>query len=85
MSPSSSSQILTEDYSKAAFLCADRTVTLHARFGQYYKTRVPKYGRDLAYGAWMPRQGGKDGRKGGGGISRVVGGSTGGKGGPIPP
>ena len=43
-------QILTEDYSKAAFLCSDRTVVLHARFGSYYKTRVPKYGRDLSFG-----------------------------------
>lgn len=42
-------QILTEDYSKAAFLCADRTLSLHARFGSYYTTRVPRYGRDLAY------------------------------------
>jgi ribosome biogenesis protein ENP2 len=42
-------QILTEDYSKSAFLCTDRTVSFHARFGTYYKMRVPKFGRDLAY------------------------------------
>ncbi|KAI7845268.1 hypothetical protein COHA_001310 [Chlorella ohadii] len=42
-------QILSEDYSKAVFLCADRSVCFHARFGAYYKTRVPKFGRDLAY------------------------------------
>lgn len=42
-------QILTEDYSKAAFLCADRSVCLHARFGSYYKLRVPRFGRDIAY------------------------------------
>ncbi|KAK9809324.1 hypothetical protein WJX73_004781 [Symbiochloris irregularis] len=42
-------QILTDDYSKAAFLCADRTLCFHARFGAYHKTRVPAYGRDLAY------------------------------------
>ncbi|KAL6760351.1 WD40-repeat-containing domain protein [Haematococcus lacustris] len=42
-------QILSEDYSKAAFLCADRTVCFHARFGSYHKTRVPRAGRDLAY------------------------------------
>ncbi|PSC72487.1 Nucleolar 10 [Micractinium conductrix] len=42
-------QILSEDYSKAVFLCADRSLSFHARFGAYYKTRVPKFGRDLAY------------------------------------
>jgi len=42
-------QILTEDYSKAAFLCSDRSVCLHARFGSYYKLRVPRFGRDIAY------------------------------------
>lgn len=42
-------QILTEDYSKAAFLCTDRSVCLHARFGSYYKLRVPRFGRDIAY------------------------------------
>ena len=42
-------QILSEDYSKAVFLCADRTLNFHARFGGYYKLRVPKHGRDLAF------------------------------------
>lgn len=37
-------QILSEDYSKAVFLCADRTVNFHAKFGGYYRTRVPKVG-----------------------------------------
>lgn len=35
-------QILSEDYSKAVFLCADRTLCFHARFGSYHKTRVPR-------------------------------------------
>jgi ribosome biogenesis protein ENP2 len=26
-----------------------RSLSFHARFGAYYKTRVPKFGRDLAY------------------------------------
>ena len=43
------SQILTEDFSKAVFLCADRSVHLHARYGAHFKTRVPRFGRDLAY------------------------------------
>ena len=42
-------QILSEDYSKAVFLCADRSLNFHAKFGAYYKMRVPKFGRDLAY------------------------------------
>lgn len=42
-------QILSEDYSKVAFLCADRSVHLHARYGSHFRTRVPCFGRDLAY------------------------------------
>ena len=42
-------QILSDDYSKAAFLCQDRSIHFHAKFGQYYSTRVPSFGRDLAY------------------------------------
>lgn len=42
-------QILTDDYSKAAFLCSDRSISFHARFGSYFKVRTPRQGRDLAY------------------------------------
>jgi hypothetical protein len=42
---------MSDDYSKVAFLCADRSVSLHAKFGSYFKLRVPKFGRDLAYDA----------------------------------
>jgi len=42
-------QILSEDYSKLAFLLGDRTIEFHAQFGRYYKVRVPKPGRDLMY------------------------------------
>jgi ribosome biogenesis protein ENP2 len=42
-------QLLSDDYSKAVFLCADRSLCFHARFGAYYKMRVPRFGRDLAY------------------------------------
>ena len=41
--------ILSDDYSKMVFLQADRTVELHAKFGTYYKTRIPKTGRDMVY------------------------------------
>ena len=42
-------QILSEDYGKVAFLCADRTVHLHAKYGAHYRTRIPRAGRDLAF------------------------------------
>ena len=41
--------ILSDDYSKMAFLCADRSVVFHAKFGNYYKTRFPRQGRALTY------------------------------------
>ena len=41
--------ILSDDYSKMAFLCADRSVVFHAKFGNYYKTRFPRQGRAIAY------------------------------------
>jgi ribosome biogenesis protein ENP2 len=41
--------ILGEDYSKLAFLCADRSINFHAKFGKYYSTRTPRQGRDMAY------------------------------------
>eukprot|EP00976_Prorocentrum_cordatum_P087094 1186767-Prorocentrum_minimum.AAC.5 len=31
------------------FLCADRSVHFHAKFGAYHKIRTPRQGRDLAY------------------------------------
>ncbi|GFR41480.1 hypothetical protein Agub_g2171, partial [Astrephomene gubernaculifera] len=41
--------VLSDDFSKLAFLCSDRSLLFHARFGSYYRTRVPRFGRDLAY------------------------------------
>ncbi len=41
--------VLSDDYSKLVFLQCDRHVELHAQFGRYYRLRVPKFGRDLAY------------------------------------
>lgn len=45
-------QILGDDYCKIAFLCADRSICLHAKPGAYYRTRIPKAGRDLAYASF---------------------------------
>ncbi|PXF45618.1 Nucleolar protein 10 [Gracilariopsis chorda] len=40
-------QILESDWRKFALLTADRYVDLHSPFGSHYKTRVPRFGRDL--------------------------------------
>ncbi|KAJ4845664.1 hypothetical protein Tsubulata_003551 [Turnera subulata] len=45
-------QILGDDYSKLAFLCADRSVSLHAKYGKHYTLRIPRMGRDMAYDCW---------------------------------
>ncbi|XP_034015516.1 nucleolar protein 10 isoform X2 [Thalassophryne amazonica] len=41
--------ILSDDYSKLVFLHCDRYVEFHSQHGHYYKTRIPKYGRDFSY------------------------------------
>lgn len=41
--------ILSEDFTKLIFLQADRYVEFHAQYGKYYRTRMPRFGRDLAY------------------------------------
>ncbi|CAI9103347.1 OLC1v1001810C1 [Oldenlandia corymbosa var. corymbosa] len=45
-------EVLSDDYSKIAFLCADRSVSLHAKYGSHYSLRIPRMGRDLAYDCW---------------------------------
>ncbi|KAH6789030.1 embryo sac development arrest 7 [Perilla frutescens var. frutescens] len=45
-------EILDDDYSKIAFLCADRSVRLHAKYGSHYSLRIPRMGRDIAYDSW---------------------------------
>ncbi|KYQ88456.1 NUC153 domain-containing protein [Tieghemostelium lacteum] len=42
-------EILSDDYSKPVFLRDDRYIEIHAKFGNYFKTRIPKLGRDLSY------------------------------------
>ncbi|XP_030054726.1 LOW QUALITY PROTEIN: nucleolar protein 10 [Microcaecilia unicolor] len=41
--------ILSEDYSKIIFLQCDRYVEFHSQHGRYYRTRIPKFGRDFSY------------------------------------
>ncbi|XP_054802199.1 uncharacterized protein LOC129305974 isoform X2 [Prosopis cineraria] len=45
-------QVLSDDYSKLAFLCADRSVSLHAKYGKHYSLRIPRMGRDITYDCW---------------------------------
>jgi len=42
-------EILSDDYSKLVLLQADRYIEFHAQYGTYYRTRMPKFGRDLVY------------------------------------
>ena len=42
-------EILSDDYSKLVLLQCDRYVEFHAQYGRYYRTRIPRFGRDLAY------------------------------------
>ena len=42
-------QMLSTDYTKMAFLCADRNIELHAQYGRHFKIRIPRFGRDMIY------------------------------------
>ncbi len=44
-------QILSDDWTKMVLLQADRTVEFHTQFGLHYKTRIPRFGRDMKYHA----------------------------------
>ncbi|GES76714.1 rRNA processing protein Enp2 [Rhizophagus clarus] len=39
--------ILSDDWTKSVLLQNDRTIEFHTQGGIYYKTRIPKFGRDL--------------------------------------
>jgi len=40
---------LSDDFSKLVLLQADRYIEFHAQYGRYYRTRMPRFGRDLVY------------------------------------
>lgn len=40
---------LTDDYSKVVLLQEERFVEFHARFGRYYRLRIPKVGKDMTF------------------------------------
>ncbi|KAJ9080436.1 Small ribosomal subunit biogenesis [Entomophthora muscae] len=42
-------QILSDDWTKSVHLQADRTIEFHSQSAMHYKTRIPKFGRDLGY------------------------------------
>ncbi|GAB5591365.1 Small ribosomal subunit bioproteinsis [Umbelopsis nana] len=42
-------EILSDDWTKTVHLQTDRTIEFHAQGGIHYRTRIPKFGRDLAY------------------------------------
>lgn len=42
-------QILSDDWTKTLHLQADRSVELHTQGGFYYRTRIPRFGRAIAY------------------------------------
>lgn len=41
--------LLSSDYSKSLHLQTDRTLEFHTPGGMHYRTRIPRYGRDLKY------------------------------------
>lgn len=41
--------MLSDDWTKSIHLQNDRSIELHAQGGLHYKTRIPKFGRALAY------------------------------------
>ncbi|XP_024029334.1 nucleolar protein 10 isoform X2 [Morus notabilis] len=45
-------EILDDDYSKLAFLCTDRSICFHAKYGKHYSLRIPRMGRDITYDCW---------------------------------
>lgn len=42
-------EVLSDDYSKMAFLHTDRYLEFHVSHGRHYKLRIPKSGRDMSY------------------------------------
>jgi ribosome biogenesis protein ENP2 len=40
---------LSGGYKKVAMICTDRNIEFHAQYGNHFKIRTPKIGRDLCY------------------------------------
>ncbi|PAV76009.1 hypothetical protein WR25_03989 isoform A [Diploscapter pachys] len=41
--------VLSDDYSKVVMLEDDRYLEFHAAFGRYFRMRIPRFGRDMAF------------------------------------
>lgn len=41
--------VLSDDYSKFILLEEDRYLEMHAPFGRYFRMRIPRFGRDMAF------------------------------------
>lgn len=41
--------VLSDDYSKMAFLSCDRFLEIHAAHGRHYRLRIPRFGYDMSY------------------------------------
>lgn len=42
-------EILSDDWTKSVHLQTDRSIEFHSQSAMHYKTRIPKFGRDLSY------------------------------------
>jgi len=42
-------EVLSDDYRKLILMQSDRTLEVHAAYGRHFRTRIPKFGRDLMY------------------------------------
>ena len=41
--------ILSDDWKKLVLLQSERYIEMHTQDGIYYRTRIPTFGRDIAY------------------------------------
>ncbi|CAM0138416.1 Small ribosomal subunit biogenesis [Umbelopsis sp. WA50703] len=42
-------EVLSDDWTKSVHLQSDRSIEFHSQGGIHYRTRIPKFGRDMAY------------------------------------
>ncbi|KAI8910135.1 WD40-repeat-containing domain protein [Gorgonomyces haynaldii] len=42
-------EILSQDWQKTVHLQTDRSIEVHSHYGMHYRTRIPRFGRDLRY------------------------------------
>jgi ribosome biogenesis protein ENP2 len=42
-------QFISDDFKKLVVLQTDRTLEFHAGYGKHYRTRIPRFGRDMVF------------------------------------